>query len=211
MNVTKCERLSRIFYERDPLVVSMDLVGKLMVRKTEEGEIVGKIVETEAYIGPHDKASHAYDNRKTRRTIVQFGERGVAYVFTVYGNYHCFCVVVGPKYVPAVTLVRAVEPIKGIELMRRNRGLGENAQVNKVTNGPSRTCKAFNITSKHNGSNLLDGNFFLCEGKQVFEIGQSPRIGIDYAEEYKDVPWRFFEKGSEFLSIAASKHHQKAI
>ena len=201
MNLTKYDRLPRVFYERDPLVVSKDLLGKFLVRKTKEGEIVGEIVETEAYVGPHDKASHAYNNKRTSRTLVQFGERGVAYVYTIYGMYHCFCIVVGPRNTPAVTLIRAVKPIRGVELMRRNRGLDENVPINKLANGPSKLCRAFGITSKLNGLNLLGEDLFLCrETQSAFEVGQSARIGIDYAEEYRGVQWRFYEKDSEFVS-----------
>lgn len=201
MNLTKYDRLPRVFYERDPLVVSKDLLGKFLVRKTKMGEIVGEIVETEAYVGPRDKASHAYNNKRTSRTLVQFGERGVAYVYTIYGIYHCFCIVVGPRHTPAVTLVRAVKPIRGVELMRRNRGLNENMPINRLANGPSKLCRAFGITSKLNGLNLFGEDIFLCKGTQsAFEVGQSARIGIDYAEEYKNVQWRFYEKDSKFVS-----------
>jgi len=201
MNLTKYGRLPRVFYERDPLVVSKDLLGKFLVRKTKEGEIVGEIVETEAYLGPHDKASHAHNNKRTNRTLVQFGERGVAYVYTIYGMYQCFCIVVGPRHTPAVTLVRAVKPIKGMELMKRNRSLDENVLIHKLANGPSKLCRAFGITSKLNGANLLGEDLFLCRGtRSAFEVGQSARIGIDYAEEYRNVQWRFYEKDSEFVS-----------
>jgi DNA-3-methyladenine glycosylase len=201
MNLTKYDRLPHVFYERDPLVVSKDLLGKFLVRKTKMGEIVGEIVETEAYVGPHDKASHSYNNKKTSRTLVQFGERGVAYVYTIYGMYHCFCIVVGPRYTPAVALVRAVKPIRGVEIMKRNRGLDENVPINRLANGPSKLCRAFGITNKLNGCDLSGEDLFLCrEARSAFEVGQSVRIGIDYAEEYKNVQWRFYEKGSEFVS-----------
>lgn len=102
---------------------------------------------------------------------------------------------------PAVTLVRAVKPVKGVELMRRNRGLNENVPINKLADGPSKICRAFKITSKLNGSSLLDEDLFLCGGTQsAFEIGQSARIGIDHAEEYKNVQWRFYQKDSKFVS-----------
>jgi len=102
---------------------------------------------------------------------------------------------------PAVTLVRAVKPVKGIELMRRNRGLNENVPINKLADDPSKICRAFKITSKLNGSSLLDEDLFLCGGTQsAFEIGQSARIGIDHAKEYKNVQWRFYQKDSKFVS-----------
>jgi DNA-3-methyladenine glycosylase len=199
----KYNKLPRSFYERDPLLVTEKLLGKILVKKSKHDDIAGEIVETEAYIGPYDKASHSYNYRKTRRTLVQFGERGCAYIFSIYGMYHCFCIVVGPPYMPAVALIRAVKPIHGIELMKKNRGLKENVPVHKLANGPSRVCKAFDITSKLNGTDLLGENLFLCEGvRTAFEIGRSARIGIDYAEEFKDVPWRFYIKGDQCVSKA---------
>jgi DNA-3-methyladenine glycosylase len=201
MHSSTYNKLNRIFYERDPLVVSRDLLGKLLVRKTERCEMVGEIVETEAYVGPHDKASHTYNNKRTKRTLVQFGERGHAYVFRIYGIYYCLCVVVGPQYTPAVTLIRAVRPIKGMELMIKNRKLNENSSIYELTNGPSKVCQAFEITCDLNGACLLDQALFLCEGKRsVFEIGNSARIGIDYAEECKNIPWRFYIKHNGFVS-----------
>jgi DNA-3-methyladenine glycosylase len=194
-------KLPRNFYERDPLIVSRELLGKFLVRKSIEGEIIGKIVETEAYIGPYDKASHAYNNRKTKRTIVQFGERGHAYIYRIYGIYHCFCIVVGPKYIPAVTLIRAIEPIQGIELIRRNRHLTDEVQITELTNGPSKICQAFRLTTELNGIDLCGEEIFICGGDETsFEVGMSKRIGVNYAEEYKDVPWRFYIKGNKFVS-----------
>ncbi len=115
--------------------------------------------------------------------------------------YHCFCIVVGTPHIPATTLVRAVKPIRGMKLMRRNRDLNENVPINKLADGPSKLCKAFRITSKLNGLNLLGEDLFLCRGTQAaFEVGKSARIGIDYAEEYKNVQWRFYEKDSKFVS-----------
>jgi DNA-3-methyladenine glycosylase len=171
------------------------------VRRTEKGEIVGKIVETEAYIGPYDKASHAYRNRKTKRNFVQFGERGHAYIFRVYGMYHCFCVVIGQKYIPAVALIRSVEPIKGIELMKINQGVKNDVSLTELTNGPSKLCRAFGITEELNGIDLCGDDLFISEGDgKPFEVGRSKRIGIDYAEEYKDVLWKFYIKDNEFIS-----------
>jgi len=179
----------------------MELLGKLLVRKKKKGEVVGKIVETEAYIGPHDKASHAYGNKMTKRTLVQFGERGHTYIFKIYGIHHCFCVVVGPRYTPAVTLIRSVEPVKGVKLMKKNRGLNNNVSIIRLTNGPSKVCQAFEITKELNGIDLCGEDIFICEGaKFTFEVGKSKRIGIDYAEEYKDVLWRFYIKNNKFVS-----------
>jgi DNA-3-methyladenine glycosylase len=191
--------LSRKFYEQRPLVVTKKLLGKNIVRRAEEGVMVARIVETEAYIGPRDKASHAYDNRKTKRTLVQWGERGRAYVFKIYGRNHCFCAVIGRKHVPAVALIRAVEPLQGLRLMAKNRHV--RSTVN-MTNGPSKLAQALRITSELNATDLCHkGDLFIAEGEQpVARIVSSARIGIDYAGEYRTVPWRFCIADNMFAS-----------
>lgn len=191
--------LSRRFYEQQPLAVARKLLGKNIVRRVEEGVMIARIVETEAYIGPRDKASHAYDNRKTKRTQVQWGRRGCAYIFKIYGRNHCFCVVIGPRNVPAVALIRAVEPIQGLELMAKNRDV---RSVVNLTNGPSKFAQAFTITSELNARDLCQrGDFFIAEGEGPSgRIVSSPRIGIDYAGEYRNVPWRFCVADSMFVS-----------
>ena len=163
MNSQEKKKLQRSFYERDPFVVCKEMLGKLIVIATDLGRMIGEIVETEVYIGPDDKASHAFGNKKTKRTFVQFEERGHAYVFRVYGMYNCFCAIVGPQYVPAVVLIRAVKPIEGIDLMRKNRGLNEQDPIQNLTNGPSKFCQAFGITDQFNGEDLLGEKLFLFE------------------------------------------------
>jgi DNA-3-methyladenine glycosylase len=182
-------------------MTSKEMLGKLLVRLTQEGKIIGEIVETEAYVGPNDKASHAYKDKKTKRTLVQFGERGHAYIFRIYGIHCCLCVVVGPNSIPAVTLIRAIEPIDGLNLIRKNRNVGEEVPVHKLTNGPSKVCQALRITEALNGIDLLNGDLLICEGsRSAFEIQQSARVGIDYAEEYKDALWRYYKKNNRFVS-----------
>jgi DNA-3-methyladenine glycosylase len=194
-------KLSREFFERNTLQVAEDLLGKILVIKTKHGEIAGEIVETEAYIGPYDKASHTYNNRNTDRTRVQFGKRGCAYIFSIYYKYHCLCVVAGPGNTPAAVLVRAVKPLCGLDIMKKNRCLKDESD-NNLTNGPAKFCQAFGITRKLNGTDLLGEEFFICEGGPKLETCKSARVGIDYAEEYKNVPWRFYVKGNRFVSKA---------
>ena len=194
------ERIERSFYEREPLRVTEELLGKYIVRETPNGKLVGKIVETEAYIGPYDKGSHAYNNKRTKRTEIQYGERGFAYIFTIYGKNVCFCVVIGRKYMPAVALIRAVEPVSGIELMKKNR---ETEDIKNLTNGPSKFCQAFGITKNDYGTDLCTSqNLYLVKGEAIksSEIARSKRINIDYAEEWKDKEWRFYIKNNEFVS-----------
>ena len=196
----KFKLLGREFYERDPLEVAKDLLGRYVVRETDDGSIIGKIVEVEAYIGPDDKASHAHNNKVTKRTKVQYRERGLAYIFSIYGRNNCFCVVVGKERQPAVVLVRAVEPVKGLELMKKNRN---NVNIKNLTNGPSKFCKAFGITKEFYGFDLCEGrSLYIARGEPVNtkEISKSKRINIDYASEWKDVEWRFYIKGNGFVS-----------
>ncbi len=190
-------KLTRDFYERDPLIVTKELLGKYIVRKKNNINLIGKIVEVEAYIGPEDKASHSYNNRKSVRTKVQYSERGLAYPFNIYGMYVCFCIVIGPKYQPAVALIRAVEPVEGLELMKENR---KTDALKNLTNGPSKFCQAFGITMDHYGLDLCGDELYLTEGEPVEEISAGPRINIDYAEEFIDKEWRFFIKGNGFVS-----------
>jgi len=194
------ERIKRPFYEREPLRVTKELLGKYIVKETESEKLVGKIVETEAYIGPYDKGSHTYNNKRTKRTEVQYRERGLAYIFTIYGKNVCFCIVIGRKYVPAVALIRAVEPISGIELMKKNRKIDN---IKNLTNGPSKFCQAFGITKKDYGTDLCTSSvLYLTKGEPIksSEIARSKRINIDYAEEWKDKEWRFYIKNNEFVS-----------
>jgi len=192
--------LTRSFYQRNPLLVAKNLLGKTLVRSVREKIMTGKIVEVEAYIGPEDKASHAYRNLRTDRTMLQFGERGLAYVYTVYGVNHCFCVVAGRDHIPAVCLIRAVEPLLGLETMRTNR---QAPSTLSLTNGPSKLCQAFAIDQRYYGTDLCTrGPLYIAEGDSIPKglIGTSGRIGIDYAEESKDHPWRYFLRGNKFVS-----------
>jgi DNA-3-methyladenine glycosylase len=190
--------LSRQFYEQPPLLVTKKLLGKNIVRRVETGVMIARIVETEAYIGPRDKASHAYDNRRTKRTLVQWGKRGCAYVFTIYGRNNCFCVVIGRTHVPAVALIRAVEPLQGIELMAKNRNV--TSTVN-LTNGPSKLTQALGIATELSGTDLCrEGDLFIVDGEVGGRAISSARVGVDYAMEYRSVPWRFYVANNIFVS-----------
>ncbi len=129
--------LHKRFYERDPLTVARDLLGRLLVHKAPDGVTSGRIVETEVYMGPEDKASHAYGGRRTRRNEVQFGPKGCAYVYQVYGMYYCFDTTVGCRIgKPEVVLVRALEPVDGLRVMKKRRGIGGN-RLADLASGPS--------------------------------------------------------------------------
>lgn len=196
-------KLPREFYFRpNVLTVSRDLLGKLLVVPGPNGERVsGKIVEVEAYRGPEDRASHAYGGRRTNRTETMYGAGGIAYVYFVYGMYYQFNVVSGIEDVPHAILVRALEPVEGIEVMRaRRRGhLDRN-----LTNGPGKLCIAMGIDRQVNAADLLGDRVWLEEFETVSprRIARGPRIGIDYAQEWIDKPFRFWIRDNQFVSGA---------
>jgi DNA-3-methyladenine glycosylase len=194
--------LKREFYERYTLTVAKELLGKLLVHETREGTIIGKIVETEAYNGPEDKASHAYNNLRTERTEVQYGPKGHAYVYQVYGMYFCFDVTSGRLVgKPEAILVRALEPIGDLGVMMKRRGVSKG-QITNLTNGPSKLCMAMGISKKQNGINLCVPPLRIETGVTVDErqIVQTVRVNIDYADEWKHLPWRFLIKNNPFVS-----------
>ena len=200
-------KLSREFYLRpDTLQIAQDLIGKLLVVPTETGERVsGMIVETEAYLGEIDKAAHSYKNRRTARNEITYERGGHAYVFFIYGMYLQFNVVCGAKDSPHVVLIRALEPVEGIEIMRERR-LQKNPAAKmadkNLTSGPGKLCIALDINRRLNGEDLLGRNIWL-EDYRAFspdkmKIGK--RIGIDYAEEFAEKPWRFWLKDNVYVS-----------
>ncbi len=199
-------RLARDFYARDALCVANDLLGKLIVRKLDGQVLSAMIVETEAYMGVDDKAAHFFGGRRTPRVEVIYGEPGFSYVFFVYGMHYCFNIVTGSKGVPQAVLIRAAQPIDGLEQMARNRygiayaQLGKRQQA-QLTNGPGKLCQAMGIDRAYNGVDLCGDELFLTDFPcAAFEIVSSKRIGIDYAQEAKEFPWRMFIKGNRFVS-----------
>jgi DNA-3-methyladenine glycosylase len=197
----KSAKLPREFYTRtNVLTVARDLLGKLLVVPTASGERVsGMIVEVEAYRGPEDRASHAYGGRRTRRTETMYGQGGVAYVYFVYGMYYQFNVVSNVADVPHAILVRALEPVEGIELMRERR---HHHPDHNLTNGPGKLCIALGIDRALNNADLSGDRVWLEEYEAVSprRIAKGPRIGIDYAEEWIDKPWRFWIRDNSYVS-----------
>jgi DNA-3-methyladenine glycosylase len=194
-------KLPREFYTRpNVLLVARELLGKLLVCPDKKGKRVsGRIVEVEAYRGPEDRAAHSYGGRRTRRTETMYGIGGTAYVFFVYGMYHQFNVVTNVVDAPHAILIRAVEPVEGIELMRKRRGSHAD---NNLTNGPGKLCIALGIDRRLDGADLLGKNVWLEESEKLprARILTGPRVGIDYAAGWIDKPWRFWIKGNPFVS-----------
>lgn len=199
-------KLSREFYARDTLIVAKDLLGKILVHKTEDSVLKGKIVEVEAYLGLEDKAAHSYGGRKTERVRAMYGIPGTAYVYIIYGMHYCLNVVAKKEGVPEGVLLRGIEPIEGLEEMCVNRfgkpyGELSNYQKKNLTNGPGKLTKALNIDRSYNMEDLCGDSLYLLEGDQEdFHIVETTRIGIDYAEEAKDYPYRFYIKGNKNVS-----------
>ena len=195
--------LKREFYERDIFTVAKDLLGKTLVHETPEDVTSGKIVETEAYLGPEDKASHAYGSLRTGRTETQYGPKGHAYVYLIYGMYCCFNVTGGKvPGKPEAVFFRAIEPLSGIDLMQKRR-LAAKGNVKKLANGPSKLCMAMGLSKKQNGADLCLPPFYIKDdGTAVAEsdIGQATRVGVDYADDWKHKLWRFYIKDNPFVS-----------
>lgn len=192
-------KIKRDFYNRDTLIVAQEVLGKTLVHITEEGITKGKIVEVEAYIGPDDKASHAYENLHSERTKIQYGEGGYAYIYLIYGMHICMNIVTNKQDRPEVILLRALEPLEGIELMKKRRKINN---VKMLCNGPGKLSQAMGITKGEYGTDLCGGELYLEDGEtlQKEQIVKSKRINIDYAEEAKDYLWRFTIKDNSFVS-----------
>ena len=191
----KNESLSRAFFARDALTVAPALLGKTLLH----GGAGGVIVETEAYVGPGDRACHAFGGKRTKRTELLFGEAGHAYVYLIYGMYCCLNVVTGKAEEPQCVLIRALRPTLGLEEMALRR----NGKPEKeLCRGPGKLCMALDIGRELNGRDMTAGDFVFLDGPEVpvSEIVTSKRIGIDYAGPDKDNLWRFTVRGDPYVS-----------
>ncbi len=187
--------LKRSFYNRATQIVAQELLGKFVVRETPEGRIVGQIVETEAYFGEGDSASHAARG-KTLRSSIMFGPPGYAYVYFNYGMHWLFNVVTEKEGVPGAVLIRALEPLEGIDIMQTNRLSGD---IRNLTNGPAKLTQAMGINGSYNGRDITKGNLYICRDKneKKFVIKLAKRVGISSA---KDDLLRYYIEKSKFVS-----------
>ncbi|HEY1112347.1 MAG TPA: DNA-3-methyladenine glycosylase [Chitinophagaceae bacterium] len=195
------KKLPLSFYLRDDVVqIARDLLGKVLVADWGEGRTAGRIVETEAYQGTEDRASHASKGR-TERTDVMFGEGGKAYVYLCYGVHQMFNIVTNRQDTPDAVLIRAVEPLEGTDIMLRRTGKKKVDAT--LTSGPGRVGKAFGFHTSQCGL-LLTGDelYIIDDGYKVPEssVGASPRVGVDYAGEHATWHYRFFVKGNPYVS-----------
>ena len=180
------KKLPRTFYDRDTITVAHDLLGKYLVHASGDVEQIGRIVEVEAYLGPHDLAAHSAKGR-TKRTEIMFGPPGHAYVYLIYGMYYCMNVVTEAEGHASAVLLRALEPIKNITAR---------------TQGPGLLCNAMHVTKKLHGHDLLSKDFFICDPKdeENITIVKRPRIGVAYAKHWARRLLRFYIKDNVFVS-----------
>ncbi|WP_054252822.1 DNA-3-methyladenine glycosylase [Neofamilia massiliensis] len=200
-------KIQREFFKRDALEVAKDLLGKNLIVETDEGAMKVRLVEVEAYTGEEDKACHTYGGRRTARTEVMYKEGGHLYVYLIYGMYNMLNIVTGRQDDGQAVLIRAGEPLEGLDLMAKNRFDKtykdlSSYQKKNLTNGPGKLAQALGLDRSHNGIDILGEKIYLEDDDYSdFEIEKSKRIGIDYAEEARDYLYRFYIKGSKFLSV----------
>ncbi|HEY6643120.1 DNA-3-methyladenine glycosylase [Povalibacter sp.] len=192
-------KLPRSFYAHETLTVAKELLGLHLVRVGAEGRQVGRIVEVEAYKGPHDLAAHSARGR-TQRTEVMFGPPGHAYVYLIYGFWNCLNVVTAAHGVPHAVLIRGLEPISGIS---------------DTTHGPGLLCRALGIDRTLNGTDLTGGTLWierpLAKDYRAPKIVRSTRIGVDYAGAWAQKPWRFFDAQSPYVSTVTAAARRRML
>ena len=198
--MAKQKRLAREFFRRDPQTVAQQLLGQRLVRQVEGIRISGLIVETEAYLGVIDKAAHSFGGRRTTRTETMYADGGTAYVYLNYGIHHLFNVVTDSTGVPTAVLIRAIEPMEGLERMQRNRPAARN--VIDLCNGPGKVAAALEIDRSHDQLDLVtSAELFLEEVlAPPHRIIRAPRIGVDFAAEWSRRRLRFYLHDCPFIS-----------
>lgn len=195
-------KLKAEYYQNEDVVsLAKDLLGKVLYTKIGDEITAGIIVETEAYFGIKDKASHAYGGRRTNRTEIMYSAGGIAYVYLCYGMHHLFNVVTSGKDDPHAVLIRGVEPLVGIDIIEQRRNMPHTKGA--ISAGPGSAAKALGIDKAFNAKNLTDDEIWIEDHGiryAVEDIAATPRVGIAYAKEHALLPWRFFVKGSKYVS-----------
>jgi DNA-3-methyladenine glycosylase len=192
-------KLKMSFYRRDTKRVAEELLGKILVRVYRGQRISGMITEVEAYLGVKDKAAHSYGDRRTARTEIMYGEGGHAYIYFIYGMYNCFNVVTQTKEIPEAVLVRALEPLEGIELMKKFR---QKEHLKDLTTGPGKLAEALHLTRELNGEKLDSKVLFIEDAGKISrtQLVKKPRIGVDYAGAHALHPLRYYIKNNIYIS-----------
>ncbi len=194
---THGQKNSRDFYLCDGLEASEKLLGKILVHDSPEGRTAGRIVELEAYMGESDRGCHAYGGRRTQRTEIMYAEGGHAYVYLIYGMYCCMNVIVNRQDIPHCIFLRALEPVEGIDLMKKRR---DTDKRKNLCSGPGKLCIAMGIDKTLYGEDLCGDRLWIEDDGFRPEMVRGRRINIDYAGEDAEREWRFAVKGSNFLS-----------
>jgi len=189
--------IDKSFFQAPVLELAQNLLGQYIVHEQSDGLLVARIVETEAYHGPEDQAAHSFGNRRTKRTDVMFEEAGLVYTYRMH-THTLINVVGGPIGTPHAVLIRAVEPVEGLEQIKENRGV--HLKMHDWTNGPGKLTKALGITMEYYGHHWSERPLFIAEGPGVREMVAGPRVGIGNSGEAVDYPWRFYEKDNPFVS-----------
>ncbi len=193
-------RLAAAFYQRDDVLrVAQELLGQILVTRFDGVRTAGRITEVEAYRAPDDRACHAWNNRRTPRTEVMFQVGGRAYIYLCYGIHHLFNVVTGPEGAAHAVLVRAVEPVEGLDCMLERRRAKRAGPA--LTTGPGALAQALGLHTRFSGQSLLapDSPVWIEPGEAPRTIASGPRIGVDYAGECAAWPWRFWAADSQFF------------
>jgi DNA-3-methyladenine glycosylase len=190
-------KLEREFYLRDGLTVARELIGKKIVTNSSAGLTSGIIVETEAYMGAIDAAAHSYRG-KTERTKIFFGAGGFVYVYLIYGRNICTNVVANVENVPEAVLIRAIEPVDGVDLMMIRRG---KKNLRELCSGPGKLSQALGVTKNFYGADLCGDEIFIETTNLNLQVKATKRINVDYAGAAADYLWRFVAADSKFLSL----------
>ncbi|WP_153723175.1 DNA-3-methyladenine glycosylase [Sporosarcina cascadiensis] len=192
------EPIDASFFQEPVLQLSRSLIGKYLVHETPAGLLAVRIVETEAYHGPEDRAAHSFSNRPTKRTEVMFGEAGMVYTYQMH-THVLMNVVAAAEGTPHAVLLRAGEPVEGLELMQVNRGSHIKKAVD-LTNGPGKLSKALGVTMQYYGRSWAEKPLYIADGLAQNEVETGPRVGIGNSGEAVHYPWRFYEKDNPFVS-----------
>lgn len=208
--------MDRNFFRQDGIELAKSILGKYLIRKYEDKEIITRIVETEAYMGIDDKGAHVYNDKKTQRTWPLYLDGGHIYVYLIYGMYYCLNLSANIKDNPQCVLIRSVEPINNLDEISYNRYKKSyeslsNYQKKNITNGPGKLCMALRIDKDLNGKDILDNELTIKDyyydgtdkviSSKEFQVSSSKRINIDYAGEAKDYLWRFYIDNNKYVSV----------
>jgi len=195
--VLQAKRKKSFFY-KDSTYIAKNILGDYLFLRTRNKILVGKIVETESYPGLSDDASHTYKGKVTPRTKIIYQPGGIVYVYSIYGKFVCFNIIVSIKGDPQAVFIRSLEPLEGINIMKKNRGIKD---IKRLTSGPCRWTKAFGIGKKFLGQEITSDKIcILRNSSKKFNIVKAKRIGINYATHSKDLLLRFYIEGNTFVS-----------